>query len=151
MTLPILPLLATLAAALFTGAAVYVSAVEHPARLACLPATALAQWRPSYRRATVMQASLAVLGAALGLWAWLDGACWAWLAEGLVLGAVVPYTLIVMLPINRRLLDPDLDPDQTPLRDLMVEWGRRHLVRTGLSLAALIAMLVTLSLTAAPP
>lgn len=147
MVLPILPVLTTLAAGLFAGAALYVSAVEHPARLACLPATALAQWRPSYRRATVMQATLAVLGTALGVGAWLDGAGWVWLVAGVVLGSVVPYTVITMLPLNHRLLDPELDPAQAPVRDLLSEWGRRHLLRTGLGLVALLVMLVALAST----
>src|SRR5918995_4170029 len=57
---------AMLATALFTGAAVYISLVEHPARLLCPTAHAMEQWRPSYKRATVMQASLAVVGSLLG-------------------------------------------------------------------------------------
>jgi hypothetical protein len=48
--------LAILATALFTGAAVYVTFVEHPARLACPTEVALAQWRRSYPRGTLMQA-----------------------------------------------------------------------------------------------
>lgn len=64
-------LIATVCAGLFAGAAVYIHLVEHPARLECGTAAALNQWRPSYRRATVMQAALAVVGllAALGAWA----------------------------------------------------------------------------------
>ncbi len=58
---------ATLATALFTGAAVYVTLVEHPVRLACSNEIAVTQWRPSYHRATVMQASLAVAGAVGGI------------------------------------------------------------------------------------
>jgi hypothetical protein len=59
--------LAVLATALFTGAATYVSLVEHPARLRCSNEIALAQWRPSYQRGTVMQASLAIAGSLLGI------------------------------------------------------------------------------------
>jgi hypothetical protein len=53
--------LALLATALFTGAAVYITFVEHPARMLCPTPWAVAQWRPSYKHATVMQASLAVI------------------------------------------------------------------------------------------
>jgi len=42
---------ATLATALFTGTAVYVTLVEHPARLQGSSEFTVAQWRPSYRRA----------------------------------------------------------------------------------------------------
>ncbi len=73
----VLELIALLCTGLFAGAAVYVTLVEHPARLECGPAVALAEFRPSYRRAAAMQASLAAIGllAAVGAWAARDGAC----------------------------------------------------------------------------
>ena len=101
--------LTVLATGLFTGAATYVSLVEHPARLRCSNEIALAQWRPSYQRGTVMQASLATAGALLGISAFLSGAGLMWLVAGLLLGSVVPFTLLVILPTNRRLEDPALD------------------------------------------
>ena len=48
-------LVALLATGLFTGAAIYVTLVEHPARLECGIALALAEFRPSYRRGAVMR------------------------------------------------------------------------------------------------
>ena len=62
-------------AGLFAGAAIYINAVEHPARLACGTEVAVRQFAPSYHRATVMQASLAVMGCLTGLWS-------AWLLDG---------------------------------------------------------------------
>ena len=55
-------LLAVLCAGLFAGAAIYITFVEHPARLSCGTALAATEFGPSYRRATVMQAPLALLG-----------------------------------------------------------------------------------------
>jgi hypothetical protein len=130
--------LALLATALFTGAALYISLIEHPARLACGPSIALAQWRPSYKRATPLQASLAVLGAALALAAFIAGAGWAWLIAGLLIGAVVPFTLLVIYPTNRRLEDNAVTA--TEAGPLLVKWGRLHWVRTALGLAALLLM-----------
>jgi Domain of unknown function (DUF1772) len=132
---------ATLATALFTGAAVYISLVEHPARLQCPTAHAVEEWRPSYKRATVMQASLAVAGSLLAIAAWLVGAGLIWLLAGLVLGSVVPFTLIVMWPTNKQLEDPDLDTTSELARSLLVRWGHLHAVRSALSLVALILML----------
>ena len=132
---------ATLATALFTGAAIYISLVEHPARLLCPTAHAVEQWRLSYKRATVLQASLAVAGSLLSIAAWLTGAGLVWLLAGLVLGSVVPFTLIAMWPTNKRLEDPCLDTTSALARRLLVRWGQLHAVRSGLSLVALVLML----------
>jgi hypothetical protein len=135
-------IVAVVCAGLFAGAAIYISAVEHPARLSCGTELALREFAPSYRRATVMQASLAGMGCAAGLWsAWVRGD--AWLATGAVLlGAVIPFTLVVILPTNNRLLDPDLDPRSEEAGELLVRWGRLHATRTVLSSIAFVLFLV---------
>ena len=135
----ILELIATLCAGLFAGAAVYVSLVEHPARLQCGPALAVAEFGPSYRRAAVMQAVLAVVGCVAGVAAWALGSAAVVLVAGLLLGAVVPFTLIVILPTNERLLDPTLDPGSAEAAALLARWGRLHALR---SLASVVAFLL---------
>lgn len=133
--------LAVLCAGLFAGAAAYVSFVEHPARLQCGTAIALAQFGPSYKRGTVMQASLAVLGFAAAVGAWLLGRGLPALVGGIILGAVVPFTLIVIFPTNQRLLDPSLDRASIEAGTLLARWGRLHMVRTvagGLSFALIL-------------
>jgi hypothetical protein len=132
---------ATLATALFTGATVYITLVEHPARLQCSSAVAISQWRPSYKRATVMQASLAIVGTVLSIAAWVDGAGVVWLGAGLLLAAVVPLTLIVIAPTNKGLQDRDLDTSSDLASNLLRLWGHLHAVRSGLSLIALLLMI----------
>jgi hypothetical protein len=132
----LLLVLATACAGLFCGAAFHVNLVEHPARVSCGPELALREFVPSYRRATIMQASLAIGGLVLGL-----GAAWRlhdlWIAAGAVLiGASVPFTIVVILPINKRLLDPALDPQSPEAGVLLQRWNRLHAVRTVLSAAA---------------
>src|SRR5215471_5364217 len=136
---------ATLCAGLFAGAAVYVNAVEHPARLSCGADVALREFGPSYRRATVMQASLAIAGCVMGLWsAWVSSD--VWLASGaILLGSVVPFTLVVILPTNHQLVDPALDPQGQNANQLLVRWGRLHAVRSVLSSAAFLVFLLRLA------
>ena len=65
-------ILATLACGIFAGAAIYVNLVEQPARLSCGITLAVAEWRPSYKRGSIMQASVAILGSVLGVPIWVD-------------------------------------------------------------------------------
>jgi len=136
----ILELVVLLCTGLFAGAAIYVSLVEHPARLAGGPALALAEFGPSYRRASVMQASLAVVGCLAAGAAWAQGSATAGLVTGLLLGAAVPFTLIVMLPTNKRLLDAGLAPASPEAEALLARWGRLHAVRSVLSGAAFLLL-----------
>jgi Anthrone oxygenase len=99
-----LELLAVFCATLFAGAALYISAVEHPARMALETRAAAMQWAPSYKRATWIQAPLALVSLVCGAAAWLMGAGAGWLVAGLLIGVVVPFTVIVVLPTNHELL-----------------------------------------------
>lgn len=129
-------LVAILAAGLFAGAAIYISLVEHPARVQCGTELAVTEFGPSYHRATVMQASLAFLGLIAALGAWLSGSGLGWLIGGVILGSVIPFTLVVILPTNKRLLDPGLDRRSQQASDLLTRWARLHAVRSVLGVAA---------------
>ena len=56
-----LKVIALLSSGLFAGAALYITAVEHPARISQGALIALQEFRPSYKRAAPLQASLAVI------------------------------------------------------------------------------------------
>jgi hypothetical protein len=133
-----------LACALFTGAAVYITFVEHPARMQCGVEIATAEFAPSYRRATVMQATCAAVGLLSSVTAWLSGASLWWLVAGMLLGSVIPFTLIAILPTNQRLLSPALDGQSTETKHLLGRWGRLHAVRSVLSGLALLLLLYLL-------
>jgi hypothetical protein len=85
----VLLIVATLAAGLFAGAAIYVNAVEHPARVSCGTELAVREFAPSYRRGAIMQASLAVVGCVAGvIGGWVRSDITSMVA-GLLLGTVV--------------------------------------------------------------
>lgn len=65
---------AILATTIFAGAAIYINLVEHPARMGCSTELAATQWAPSYKRAKLMQAPLALIGFLSGTTAWWLGA-----------------------------------------------------------------------------
>ena len=140
----ILELLATFCTAIFAGAAVYINLVEHPARVEVGTAAAVRQWRPSYRRATMMQASLALGGFLASLGAWLLDRSMAVLVSGICIGLVIPFTLIIIYPTNRQLEDPGLDVGSLSTASLLAKWNRLHAIRSAASLVALVIQLLHL-------
>ena len=145
----ILELVATLCTALFAGAALYINLVEHPARMECGTAVAVKQWRPSYRRATLMQASLALVAFLTSLGAWLIDRALPVLLAGVCIGLVIPFTLLVIYPTNRQLEDPTLDVTSLSTASLLARWNRLHAVRSGASIIALAILLVHLGIRTA--
>ena len=128
--------LAMTSTAVFFGAALYISLVEHPARLEAGVDVALRQFPHSYRRAARLQASLAVVGSLAGLAACLLGSSAWWAVSAVLLFAVVPLTLVVIFPTNKRLHDPDLEAADPAALILLMRWGSLHWLRTGLSFLA---------------
>jgi hypothetical protein len=139
--LQVLQLIATLAATLFAGAALYINVAEHPARMTLETRMAALQWAPSYRRATLLQAPLAIVSFASGAGAWLLGADVLWLVAALLIGVVVPFTFTIVMPTNRQLLDPRRDLDSEETRSLLEKWSKLHAVRAALGLVASIIFL----------
>jgi len=133
--------IAILCTTLFTGAAIYVNLVEHPARMACGTELAATEWAPSYQRAARMQASLAVISTLTTLVARGLTENILWLVGALLIFAVIPFTLLAIKPTNNLLLDPARDRTSAETRALLEKWGKLHAVRSILSLLASAVLL----------
>lgn len=122
---------------LFAGVALYISIVEQPARLASAPEVALAEWRFSFRRAGILQIVLVSVGVLSAVAAYSVGRGVSVLVAGILLAIVMVWTLVVVMPVNRQLLDP-ARTSATPDTDVLLKkWGRLHLIRT---IAALLSL-----------
>jgi hypothetical protein len=133
--------LALVAAAVFFGAALYVNVAEQPARLLLDDRSALAEWKPAYKRGFSMQGPLAVVGFLLGLLAWWQTGDWRFLLGATLMIANWPYTLVAIMPTNNKLMAMPLDQAGPESRTLMESWGRLHAVRTGLGILATVVFL----------
>lgn len=134
-------LLALVIASVFAGAAFYINFAEHPARMMLPAEQARTQWAPSYQRGFMMQATLAVVGTAMAVMAWVQADQLLWLVGGALLFANWPFTMLVLMPVNRRLLAGGLSDEET--RTLLTRWNALHAVRTSLGIAATVAFLVS--------
>jgi hypothetical protein len=136
----ILQYVAIISAACFAGGALYISIVEHPARIAD-PEIAIRQFRESYPRAVPWQASTAAICFLSSIVLAFAVRNWLWALGGLALGVVIPFTLIVIYPTNKKILDTAtaLGPDD--VMTLMRRWGALHWIRSILGIGGLIALL----------
>src|SRR5215510_10728477 len=116
---------------------------SHPAALETGEDFAVRFFPSMYRRAAVVQASLALVGCAAALAAWLRGAGRMWLAVGVLLGSVVPFTLLVIKPVNDALMQGG-DVSRPELGTLLVRWSYLHWARTVASGFAFLLCLVSL-------
>ena len=112
-----LQFIAIMCSALFAGAALYVSIIEHPARMSAGISVALQEFRPSYRRAAVFQISMALIACVCSFALSLFTSQWIWFLGGGMTGLMLPFTVIVMMPTNRILLDATSPLKESAHRD----------------------------------
>jgi hypothetical protein len=133
--------LALISAAIFSGAALYITAVEHPARLGLDHRSLLTEWKPAYKRGTAMQAPLAVGGFVLGVVAWWQTGHPAWVVGALLMIANWPVTFFAIMPTNNKLMMIEPATAGPESRAMIETWGALHQIRTALGLAASLTFL----------
>jgi hypothetical protein len=133
--------LALATAAAFAGAAIYVNVAEQPARLKLDDRALLAEWKPSYERGKTMQASLALVSTLLGLWAAYLSSDWIWVFGAALILAPWPWTLFVIMPVNKVLEATPPDAANAQTRALIEKWGTLHALGLAATLVYLWAIL----------
>jgi hypothetical protein len=137
---PLLKVIAILSAAFFAGGGLFVSIVIYRAIMMDM-ASAVALFGRIYNKAAPWQGSNAIVCLVAAVIVSALSCDWWWAIGGLLVGASVPFTLIVMMPVNNRLLDEKAPPIPAEAVSLLKHWGRLHWVRNILSTLGLALML----------
>jgi hypothetical protein len=88
-----------------------------------------------------MQASLAIVGGLFGLAAYFIAPDGRRRLGAVVLLANWPYTIFVIMPTNRRLMDTPPKAATAGTRRMLERWGALHAGRSALGLVAILTFL----------
>jgi hypothetical protein len=92
-----------------------------------------------------MQASLALASCLLGIVAFIFTYDWRWLIGAALILAPWPWTILIIAPTNRVLQATQVQQANNQTRGLIQQWGRLHMVRSALGVAATLAYLWALN------
>ena len=138
-------ILSTLSAGLFAGATTYISVVEHPARINSGIDLALQSFKSSYRRGAPFMGSILLTGVVCAVAAWRSTSNAWWLIGAAPLLFPIPYTIIFILPLSKRLLDLSPNENNEMAARLLKRWAALHSLRSLMGLAAFTAFLTLLA------
>lgn len=85
---------------------------------------------PMYGLAAPMQITLGVGGTLAGLMQWYLVSDALWIIGAGLLVFVIPFTLIVLKPINDQLLDANAERSESKTEYLLNQWAPRHWIRS---------------------
>ena len=129
--------LALLTASFFFSDCLYISLIEHPARMLCTPEVALKQWQQSYPRAAILQVIFLFIGTISALISYFLIHDIAWLIGGAFLFINFPFTFVFLMPTNKKLLRTS---DEKLAKILLETWGKGHFIRTIFSFCGVLIM-----------
>ena len=148
----VLDLVAVMATSFFAGAAVYVMAVEQPARMQLPVREAARQFGKSYPRAAILQPIYVLASCAASAMIYFGAgpesgtfhapriSQQAHLVNLLLMGGCLVLTIAYMLPGNKAILAAEGQPTPT-VKKLLQGWGWNHALRSVPSTASVVVLL----------
>lgn len=130
MLVDILTIASLTLGALIFGYGFSASAVSHPAMMASRAETAVDYFKPFFHKSADTQLILSLI-----LWAFTAAISflskdWRWFAAGTFLQISGPYTIFVLMPVNRRIMAEGADPHSEQMTKDLKSWGPIHFPRT---------------------
>lgn len=130
------------------GTALASSIIVHPILVEVKRSTAIEVFKPFFDKTHKVVLILAAVIAVLALTVSIVSGEWSWFIVSLLMHLNGPYTLKLMMPTNRRLMDENVDPESDETKADLINWGKLHWVRTiwnGLIFLAFVILAVATS------
>lgn len=112
------------------GTALTASIVVHPILTTVKRATAIEVFKPFFHKTHNVVLSLSIAISIIALIVSIMTGNWWWFIVSLLMHLNGPYTIFMMMPLNRRLMADDVDPESSETAADLKKWGSLHLVRT---------------------
>jgi len=132
--------LARVAAAMFTGAAFYITLVEQPARMQLQSSLAIAAFCAELPRVERMQPLLLLVSLMAALSSWSQRPATSTLLASVCLALILPLSFGWLVPINRRLRTASADERAAFGMALLSRWGKLHALRSCLGLLGTVLL-----------
>lgn len=124
------------------GIALTASVVVHPILVMAKKTTAIEVFKPFFDKTHKWVLVLSIVVTLLALAFSLLTGNWWWFGVSLIMHLNGPYTIFFMMPLNRRLMDENVDPSSEQTASDIQKWGGLHLVRTILNGLIFLAFIV---------
>ena len=124
------------------GVALTASVIIHPILVMIDKIVAIEVFKPFFDKTHILVLILSIFITILALvYSIFTGNLW-WVGVSLLLHLNGPYTLLFMMPINKRLMDKNVDAGSEKTAEDFKKWGELHLVRTVLNGIIFLAFVI---------
>ena len=112
------------------GIALTATVIVHPILVIAKKATAIEVFKPFFDKTHIWVLVLSIIVTLLALAYSIMTGNWWWFGISMIMHLNGPYTIFFMMPLNRRLMDENVDPLSKQTASDIQKWGGLHLVRT---------------------
>jgi len=124
------------------GIALTATVIVHPILVMAKKVTAIEVFKPFFDKTHIWVLVLSIIVTLLALAYSLMTGHWWWFGISMLMHLNGPYTILFMMPLNRRLMDENVDPLSEQTASDIRKWGGLHLVRTILNGLIFISFIV---------
>lgn len=124
------------------GIALTATVIVHPILVMAKKVTAIEVFKPFFDKTHIWVLVLSIIVTLLALAYSIMTGQWWWFGISMLMHLNGPYTILFMMPLNRRLMDENVDPLSEQTASDIQKWGGLHLVRTILNGLIFISFIV---------